>query len=134
MKRNLAPMRTAGAVSAERGNPELVRGCRPDAPRRLRALGPTNGEYVAVVECSGATGSQPQRSRAVGDPRLPDDEASPLFEGFALGDVSVPTDSASCESEICLVNHFQGRASCPYGQVEERPVTMVDRLPGAMSR
>ena len=41
------------------------------------------------------------------------------FSGFALGEVNVETNSLQCESRVCLVNHFQGRVSCPYGQTQE---------------
>jgi hypothetical protein len=118
-------------VSAERGNPELARGCTPYPARRLRALGPTRGDYRAVLACSGGNGSQAPRSRAIGEPCLPDDEALPLFQGFDLDEVSVYTESASCESAVCLVNHFQGRASCPYGQTEEEIGSGACLVPGS---
>lgn len=55
-------------------------------------------------------------ARGVGDPCVPEDEYSPTFAGFALTEVSTESRSFSCESRLCLVNHFQGRVSCPYGQ------------------
>ena len=53
----------------------------------------------------------------VGDPCVPEDEYSPTFAGFALGEVSTESRSFQCQSRLCLVNHFQGRVSCPYGQI-----------------
>src|SRR5262245_957695 len=52
----------------------------------------------------------------VGDPCVPDDEYSARFSGFALSEVNVESRSFSCETRVCLVNHFQGRVSCPAGQ------------------
>jgi hypothetical protein len=53
----------------------------------------------------------------VGDPCVPEDEYSDTFSGFALSEVSSESRSFQCQSRLCLVNHFQGRVSCPYGQV-----------------
>jgi hypothetical protein len=105
-------------VSEDRGDPELVRGCSTRSQRGLRALGATNGDYFAVLECLGATRAPARPSGAIGDPCVPDDELSSDFSGFRVGEVSLYTESASCDSKVCLVNHFQGRVSCPYGQTE----------------
>ncbi len=55
-------------------------------------------------------------AEGVGDPCVPEDEYSPTFSGFALSEVSAESRSFSCQSRMCLVNRFQGRVSCPYGQ------------------
>jgi len=52
----------------------------------------------------------------VGDPCTPEDEYTQEFSGFSVGEVNVESRSFQCETRICLVNHFQGRVSCPYGQ------------------
>ena len=52
----------------------------------------------------------------VGDPCLPEDEFSQKFGGYSAGEVALETRSFQCETRICLVDHFQGRVSCPYGQ------------------
>ncbi len=52
----------------------------------------------------------------VGDPCTPEDEYTQDFSGFSVGEVNVESRSFQCETRICLVNHFQGRVSCPYGQ------------------
>jgi hypothetical protein len=57
-------------------------------------------------------------AQGVGDPCVPEDEYSPTFSGFAVGEVSTESRSFQCQSRLCLVNHFQGRVSCPYGQNE----------------
>jgi hypothetical protein len=45
--------------------------------------------------------------------------------------VSVYTESPSCDSGVCLVNHFMGRASCPYGQTDQELGSGACRLPGS---
>jgi hypothetical protein len=57
-------------------------------------------------------------AEGVGDPCVPEDEYSDTFSGFALSEVSTESRSFQCQSRLCLVNHFQGRVSCPYGQVQ----------------
>jgi hypothetical protein len=65
------------------------------------------------------------QSGGIGDPCVPEDEFHQDMGGYSLGEVDVETRSFQCESRICLVNHFQGRVTCPYGQ------TMADLdLPG----
>jgi hypothetical protein len=52
----------------------------------------------------------------VGDPCIPEDEYSDTFSGFSIDETNVESRSFQCETRICLVNHFQGRVSCPAGQ------------------
>jgi hypothetical protein len=56
----------------------------------------------------------------VGDPCTPEDEYSRTFSGFAVSEVNTESRSFQCRSRLCLVNHFQGRVSCPYGQSVEQ--------------
>jgi hypothetical protein len=67
---------------------------------------------VAITLVSG-TGCQ---STGVGDPCIPEQEYDPSFLGFNPQEVSVESKSFQCQSRLCLVNHFSGRVSCPYGQ------------------
>jgi hypothetical protein len=55
----------------------------------------------------------------VGDPCVPEDEYLTTFSGFAVGEVNVESRSFQCLTRVCLVNHFQGRVSCPFGQTED---------------
>lgn len=55
-------------------------------------------------------------AQGVGDPCVPEDEYSATFSGFSASEVSTESRSFQCQSRLCLVNHFQGRVSCPYGQ------------------
>jgi hypothetical protein len=68
---------------------------------------------VAFVSVVGGTGCQ---STGVGDPCIPEQEYSPSFLGFNAQEVNVESKSFQCQTRLCLVNHFQGRVSCPYGQ------------------
>jgi hypothetical protein len=56
------------------------------------------------------------QSTGVGDPCIPEDEYQQNFPGYAVDEVNVESRSFQCETRVCLVNHFQGRVSCPYGQ------------------
>ena len=58
-------------------------------------------------------------SGGVGDPCIPEDEYQTQFEGFSVDEVNVESRSFQCETRLCLVNHFQGRVSCPYGQTAD---------------
>lgn len=57
-------------------------------------------------------------SGGVGDPCTPEDEYSPTFAGFDEGETNAETRSFQCETRVCLVNHFRGRVSCPYGNTD----------------
>jgi len=70
---------------------------------------------AAAVAISIFTGTGCQSSH-VGDPCTPEQEYDPSFLGFAETEVSVASKSFQCQTRLCLVNHFQGRVSCPYGQ------------------
>jgi hypothetical protein len=52
----------------------------------------------------------------VGDPCTPEDEYNTAFPGYDAKEVNVESKSFQCETRVCLVNHFQGRVSCKYGQ------------------
>jgi hypothetical protein len=67
---------------------------------------------VSAVSFLG-TGCQ---STGIGDPCTPEREYDTTFSGFVEQEVSTEGESFQCQSRLCLVNHFQGRVSCPYGQ------------------
>jgi hypothetical protein len=64
----------------------------------------------------GAMACQPG---GVGDPCTPEDEYQTTFGGYDETEVNVESRSFQCETRVCLVNHFRGRVSCPYGQTED---------------
>ncbi len=53
---------------------------------------------------------------AIGAPCVPSFETSATFGGFRSEDVTLDESNPACGSAVCLVNHFQGRVTCPYGQ------------------
>src|SRR4051794_10342209 len=68
--------------------------------------------FVAIT----AVSAQGCKASGVGDPCIPEKEFDPTFNGFDPGEVNVESKSFQCLTRLCLVNHFQGRATCPYGQ------------------
>ncbi|RLB61037.1 MAG: hypothetical protein DRI90_12305 [Deltaproteobacteria bacterium] len=62
---------------------------------------------LGLMGCPGA---------GIGDPCTPEDEYRENFAGFKLTEENIESRSFQCKSRICLVNHFQGRVSCPKGQ------------------
>jgi hypothetical protein len=72
-------------------------------------------------------------SGGVGEPCTPEDEYQANFSGFAVTEVNVESRSFQCETRVCLVNHFQGRVSCPYGQTADEAAagTGECRIPGS---
>ncbi len=62
---------------------------------------------LGLMGCPGA---------GIGDPCVPEDEYRENFAGFKLTEENIESRSFPCQSRICLVNHFQGRVSCPQGQ------------------
>lgn len=57
-------------------------------------------------------------SGGVGDPCVPEEEFSSRFSGFSILGATVESGSFQCSTRLCLMNHFQGRVSCPEGQSE----------------
>ena len=55
-------------------------------------------------------------SGGVGDECIPEDEYRENFPGFSITEENIESRSFQCNTRICLVNHFQGRVSCPSGQ------------------
>lgn len=58
--------------------------------------------------------------QGVGDPCVPESEYDPSFLGFVEGQTNIESKSFQCRTRVCLVNHFRGRVSCPYGQDSDR--------------
>jgi hypothetical protein len=56
------------------------------------------------------------KQTGVGDPCVPEQEYQQDFAGFSPGEVDVESKSFQCQTRLCLVNHFRGRVTCPYGQ------------------
>jgi len=73
---------------------------------------------VVAVSCIAAAAVLPSscQTGGIGDPCIPEDEYVGTFGGFRVSQENIESRSFQCESRICLVNHFQGRVSCPLGQ------------------
>jgi hypothetical protein len=73
---------------------------------------------LLAVLSVGALGVVPVacQSGGVGDPCTPEDEYNSQFPGFKVQEENIESRSFQCATRICLVNHFQGRVSCPLGQ------------------
>jgi hypothetical protein len=76
----------------------------------------THSKFVAIVTAAVGLLALGCESGGVGDPCTPEDEYLQDFNGFAESEVNIESKSFQCETRVCIVNHFQGRASCPYGQ------------------
>ncbi len=74
------------------------------------------------------------QSGGIGDPCIPEDEYQMFFGGYSDTEVNLESRSFQCETRLCLVNHFRGRVTCPYGQLEEgmdnRPQEERCHVPG----
>jgi len=112
-------------VSPEQGvgAEALVAECLFDTHSRPRFFGNAEprSEYL-LIGAYDAAELPPRESpadAALGAPCLPEDEISLDFVGHDEFDASVITDTPECDSGVCVVNHFRGRVSCPYGQTEE---------------
>ncbi len=68
------------------------------------------GAFLGVIAGPGCAAG------GVGDPCTPEQEYDVCFAGFDEQEVNVESKSFQCQTRLCLVNHFQGRVSCPYGQ------------------
>jgi hypothetical protein len=87
---------------------------------RLRSVAPF-ALWFGMLAC---------QSGGVGDPCVPEDEYQSYFSGYELGEVDFETRSFQCETRVCLVNHFQGRVSCPYGQTVSTSGAARCHMPG----
>jgi hypothetical protein len=61
-------------------------------------------------------GTKTDAGRAIGEACLPGEESDTTFQGFSVDDVSIEAKTGGCGSNVCMLNHFQGRTTCPYGQ------------------
>jgi hypothetical protein len=87
----------------------------PEPPRELSPMSQKTWAAAAVTFILGALSSA-CTSGGIGDPCTPEDEYQQGFSGYAVSEVNMESRSFQCETRLCLVNHFQGRVSCPYGQ------------------
>jgi hypothetical protein len=79
------------------------------------------GKVTCLLVATTVLGLLPLACEAggVGDPCIPEDEYFDTFNGYQKEEVTAESRSFQCETRVCLVHHFQGRVSCPYGQTED---------------
>lgn len=114
---------TSGAPSAAGGRSLGTSGGRTGA-----GLGGNSAAEAAGESAGGAAGADSNASSggpsnvlgSIGDPCLPAEELHPMFNGYSLSEVALDSGNPTCDSGLCVVNHFQGRVSCPYGQTTEQ--------------
>ena len=72
----------------------------------------------AVLFAAGLVVASPgcSKDQGIGDPCVPEREYDATFNGFDEKQVITESSSVQCRTRLCLVNHFRGRVSCPYGQ------------------
>lgn len=95
---------------------------------QTRAPRPKVASFLGSILAVAVLGGSPAacQSGGVGDPCVPEDEYSPAFAGFDPAEENIESRSFQCETRICLVNHFQGRVTCPLGQAPPRPCSSPD--------
>lgn len=82
----------------------------------LVAVGACGGTATNTGETTGNAACQNGNcAEGVGAACTPGDESSPDFPGYAATEINIEDKSAQCATGICMVAHFQGRLSCPYG-------------------
>ena len=92
----------------------LVEGCPSIQRQRLRFFGAVtehDEDELLFLGCP-----FPKRVAQIGQRCFSEGEYEPNFRGYSVSVVNVEDHSSACDTGICLQNHFQGRASCPYGQ------------------
>ena len=78
--------------------------------------------------CSGDSVSVASQS-VIGRPCVPQDESFESFPSYAVSEVVIWENEEQCDGLICLVNHFQGRVTCPYGQTQDEIDTLAPSDP-----
>jgi hypothetical protein len=74
---------------------------------------------LACGETSPSVAPQGTSSAAVGTACTPSQESSATFAGFNYHELTLDENNPACGGDVCLVNHFQGLTSCPYGQQQD---------------
>lgn len=96
---------------------------RPMTRDHLVQIASRFGRPLATVLALGATllvvAGPGCADEGIGDPCTPEQEYNADFLGFDKKEVNVESKSFQCRTRLCLVNHFQGRVSCPYGQTSD---------------
>jgi hypothetical protein len=103
---------------------------------RFSADVPSTETRIVVSACfdeNPISGLGASAQRRIGSPCVPSVEHNPKFSGFDEVYVTVESGARSCETGLCLVNHFRGRVDCPYGQTSDEATSDAPpcKLPGS---
>jgi hypothetical protein len=85
---------------------------------------------AAAIGLTGILAGQGCKQTGVGDPCVPEQEYRQDFNGFDQNEVNIESKSFQCQTRLCLVNHFQGRVSCVYGQTSSGQGPVPGRADG----
>lgn len=66
------------------------------------------------------------KAGGVGDPCIPNDEFSADYSGATESGAQIEDRSFQCETRVCLVKHFRGRVSCPFGNSKGRDTAVSE--------
>src|SRR5258708_854327 len=105
---------TSGAGTAARNDASTS--TTPDTGPTVDAPGPSVSDESATDTRPSCDSASPASPAALGALCIPNQEYAPSFAGFLSSEVSLESQDPGCETRLCLVNHFQGRLTCPYGQ------------------
>jgi hypothetical protein len=99
------------ATIADSGTSVGDAGPPTDAPASSYLDGAMQADAASCFQAVSTVDAAP-----VGATCLPLAENDSTFSGFSTDEVDISTNDGQCGSGSCLVNHFRGRVSCPYGQ------------------
>jgi hypothetical protein len=78
---------------------------------------PSPSEGSSTLQLTSALAGAPAGTVTIGSPCDPDQEGNASFTGFDHSEISVETlPNGPSGAPVCLIYHFNGLVSCPYGQ------------------
>jgi hypothetical protein len=89
------------------------------------------GSWWVLVGCLGPSPVVGEEQSELGRACLPPQEYEPQFRNFSVEEVNIDERSPECPTGVCLIDHFQGRVSCPYGQSGAAESTEKCFVPGS---
>jgi hypothetical protein len=107
-------------VSADAGQSQaqLVAHCPSTQQQTLRFMGDPRllAGVPSFLACAEGTGTPPPRD--LGEVCF-GEAGNSRFPGYSVSEVNIYKGATSCSSGVCVMNHFQGLVTCPYGQAAE---------------
>jgi hypothetical protein len=107
-------------VDVHRGGADHVLGglaaAKPEADMPEPHGGRITWWLLGLALCAAGCGDDLRDPTGVGESCIPSDEYDSAFSGYSAEEMNLDFGPHQCATNLCLVNHFQGRVSCPYGQ------------------